>query len=82
MRSLRTKLYEAICSVLPVAALVLAVSFTPLAPLSWRERAVFALSALFLSLGIGLFPSRGADPRHQSERGGERVLSFDGFCER
>lgn len=52
MRSLRTKLYEAICSVLPVAALVLAVSFTPLAPLSWRERAVFALSALFLSLGI------------------------------
>ena len=36
------------------------VSFTPLAPLTWLERAVFAVSALLLVAGIGLF-NLGAD---------------------
>ena len=54
------KLWEALLSVLPVAALVLIVSFTPLAPLTWTERAVFAVSALLLIVGIGLF-NVGAD---------------------
>ncbi len=47
-------------SVLPVAALVLILSFTPLAPLSWLERAVFLVSALLLVAGISLF-NLGAD---------------------
>ena len=37
---------------MPVAALVLILSFTPLAPLSWLERAVFTVSSLLLVLGI------------------------------
>ena len=59
-RVLFSKIYEALFSVAPVAGLVLLVSFTPLAPLSWLERGVFALSALLLIIGIGLF-NLGAD---------------------
>ena len=59
-KALTNKLWEALVSVLPVAALVLLLSFTPLAPLSWLQRAVFAVSALLLVLGIGLF-NLGAD---------------------
>ena len=59
-KALKAKLWEALTSVLPVTALVLIVSFTPLAPLGWLERAVFAVSALGLALGIGLF-NLGAD---------------------
>ena len=59
-KKLKYKLWEALLSVLPVAALVLAVSFTPLAPLTWTERAVFAVSSLLLVVGIGLF-NVGAD---------------------
>ena len=59
-KALTSKLWEAMISVLPVAALVLIISFTPLAPLSWLERAVFIVSALFLVAGIGLF-NLGAD---------------------
>ena len=59
-KKLQYKLWEALLSVLPVAALILVVSFTPLAPLSWTERAVFAVSALLLIVGIGLF-NVGAD---------------------
>ena len=59
-RSLQAKLRESLVSVLPVAALILLISFTPLAPLSGLERTVFAVSALLLVLGIGLF-NLGAD---------------------
>ncbi|MBQ7599955.1 MAG: DUF1538 domain-containing protein [Clostridia bacterium] len=54
-KSLLSKLWEALISVLPVMALVLILSFTPLAPLTWLERGIFLVSALFLVLGIGLF---------------------------
>ena len=59
-KALLAKLSEALVSVLPVAALVLILSFTPLAPLSWLQRVVFFVSALLLVLGIGLF-NLGAD---------------------
>ena len=59
-RALITKLSEALTSVFPVAAIVLLLSFTPLAPLSWRERGVFFASAVMLVVGIGLF-NLGAD---------------------
>jgi len=54
-KALRDKLLEALVSVAPVAGIVLAVSFTPLSPLSWLERGVFAVSAALLILGIALF---------------------------
>lgn len=57
---LLSKLWEAFISVVPVTAIVLIISFTPLAPLTWAERAVFAVSALLLVAGIGLF-NLGAD---------------------
>ena len=54
------KLKEAAVSVLPVVAIVLILSFTPLVDLSATELSVFLISALFLIVGIGLF-SLGAD---------------------
>lgn len=57
---LLSKLWEAFISVMPVAVIVIAISFTPLAPLTWLERGVFAISALLLVAGIGLF-NLGAD---------------------
>lgn len=45
---------------MPVMALVLILSFTPLSPLTWLERIVFIVSSVFLVLGIGLF-NLGAD---------------------
>ena len=59
-KALMNKLWEALVSVLPVAAIVLVISFTPLAPLSWGERGAFLASALLLVAGIGLF-NLGAD---------------------
>ena len=59
-KALTAKLWEAMISVMPVAVLVLIISFTPLAPLSWLERAVFTVSSLLLVAGIGLF-NLGAD---------------------
>ena len=59
-KAILNKLKESAFSVLPVAVLVLIVSFTPLADLTWSERGVFFASALFLILGMGLF-SLGAD---------------------
>lgn len=59
-KALLHKLREALTSVLPVALIVLFVSFTPLAPLSWLERGVFAVSAVLLVAGIGFF-NLGAD---------------------
>lgn len=60
MKQILLKLREASISVLPVAAIVLILSFTPLAELSATEQTVFAVSAIFLILGIGLF-NLGAD---------------------
>ena len=54
-KALIAKLLEALTSVLPVSALVLIISFTPFAPLTWSERIVFIVSALLLTAGIGLF---------------------------
>ncbi|MBQ3792629.1 MAG: DUF1538 domain-containing protein [Clostridia bacterium] len=59
-KALFAKLWEALLSVLPVSLLVFVVSFTPLSPLSWLERAVFGVCALLLIVGIGLF-NLGAD---------------------
>ena len=59
-KALTAKLWEAMISVMPVALLVLILSFTPLAPLTWLERAVFLVSAFMLVVGIGLF-NLGAD---------------------
>ncbi|MDE7306244.1 MAG: DUF1538 domain-containing protein, partial [Clostridia bacterium] len=47
-------------SVLPIAVIVLIISFTPLAPLSTAEKVTFAVCAVILILGIGLF-NLGAD---------------------
>ncbi|MBP5224298.1 MAG: DUF1538 domain-containing protein, partial [Lachnospiraceae bacterium] len=54
-KALLSKLWEALISVLPVMALVLVLSFTPLAPLTWAERGIFAVTAVLLVIGIGLF---------------------------
>ena len=59
-KALLSKLTEALTSVLPVFAIVLVLSFTPLAPLSWQERIIFTVCAVFLMLGIALF-NLGAD---------------------
>ena len=54
------KLKEALVSVLPITAIVLIISFTPLVNLTVRETVVFAVCAVLLILGIGLF-NLGAD---------------------
>ncbi|MBR3437398.1 MAG: DUF1538 domain-containing protein [Lachnospiraceae bacterium] len=59
-KAILNKLKESAFSVLPVAVLVLIISFTPLADLTWPERIIFFVSALFLIVGMGLF-SLGAD---------------------
>ena len=59
-KALFLKLKESLISVLPVTAIVLVISFTPLANLTSVEIAAFAVSAVFLVLGIGLF-NLGAD---------------------
>lgn len=59
-KALFLKLKESLISVLPVTVIVLIISFTPLAPLSATEQITFAVSAVFLILGIGLF-NLGAD---------------------
>ncbi len=59
-KALFLKLKESLISVLPVAVIVLIVSFTPLADFSLTETLTFSVSAVFLILGIGLF-NLGAD---------------------
>ncbi len=54
------KLKEALVSVLPVSIIVLILSFTPICNFSTTEIVTFAVSSIFLILGIGLF-SLGAD---------------------
>ena len=59
-KALFLKLKESLISVLPVTVIVLIISFTPLSPLTATEQITFAVSAVFLILGIGLF-NLGAD---------------------
>ena len=59
-RSLLSKLKEALISVLPVTAIVLIISFTPLVNLTTTEIVSFAVCAVFLIIGIALF-NLGAD---------------------
>ena len=54
------KLKESFISVLPVTVIVLILAATPLVNLTGTEMAVFAVSAIFLILGIGFF-NLGAD---------------------
>ena len=60
IKALLSKLKEALTSVLPVFCIVLVLSYTPLAPLTRQEQIIFAVCALFLVIGIGLF-NLGAD---------------------
>lgn len=55
LKALLIKLKEALVSVLPIALIVLIISFTPLVSLSTTEIVAFVLSAIFLIIGIGLF---------------------------
>ncbi|MDE7208294.1 MAG: DUF1538 domain-containing protein [Clostridia bacterium] len=60
VKALLVKLKESLISVLPIAIIVLIISFTPLAPLTATEQITFAVCAVMLILGIGLF-NLGAD---------------------
>lgn len=55
LKALLVKIKEALISVLPIALIVLIISFTPLVKLSTTEIVAFAVSAIFLIIGIGLF---------------------------
>ncbi len=59
-KALFLKLKESLISVLPVTVIVLIISFTPLVELTVTETVAFAVSAVLLILGIGLF-NLGAD---------------------
>ena len=59
-KALFSKLKESLISVLPVTVIVLIISFTPLVNLETNEIVAFAVSAVLLILGIGLF-NLGAD---------------------
>ncbi len=58
--ALLSKLKEALISVVPVTAIVLILSFTPLIDLTVTETVVFSVSVVLLILGVGLF-NLGAD---------------------
>lgn len=60
MKRVLLKLKEAFISVLPVAVIVLILAATPLADFTGTELWTFAVAAIFLILGIGLF-NLGAD---------------------
>ncbi len=59
-RSLLSKLKESLISVVPIAVIVLILCFTPIVDVSTKEIVTFAVSAVFLILGISLF-NLGAD---------------------
>lgn len=59
-RALMSKFKESVISVLPVAVIVLIISFTPLANFTWVEQVTFAVCSVFLIIGISLF-NLGAD---------------------
>lgn len=60
VKALLSKLKESVISVLPVAVIVLIISFTPLAKFTWVEQLTFAICSVFLIIGISLF-NLGAD---------------------
>lgn len=60
LKVLLEKIKEAAVSVLPVAAIVFILNFTPLVSLNTKELIVFAVCAILLIIGIGLF-NLGAD---------------------
>lgn len=60
MKQLFEKIKEALVSVLPVTLIVIVLNLTPLVDFSSKEIIVFAISALLLVIGIGLF-NLGAD---------------------
>lgn len=57
---LLSKIKEALLSVLPITAIVLIVSLTPLINLTLKETIIFSVSAFLAIIGIGLF-NLGAD---------------------
>ena len=61
-KTLLLKLKESLISVLPVAVIVLVLSFIPMGeqPFTWQEQVTFAVCAVLLIFGIGLF-NLGAD---------------------
>lgn len=60
MKRVLLKLREAFISVLPIAVIVLILAATPLVNFSGKELGTFAVAAVFLIIGIGLF-NLGAD---------------------
>lgn len=60
IRTLLGKIKESVMSVLPVVAIVLILSFTPLVSLTVAETVVFGVSAILLIVGMSLF-NVGAD---------------------
>lgn len=60
LKSLGLKIKEAVSSVLPVTLIVIILGATPLLDLTAREVTVFAVSAVFLIIGMSLF-NLGAD---------------------
>ena len=60
MKVLLEKIKEAALSVLPIVAIVLVLSFTPLITIGTSEIIVFLVSTIFLIVGIALF-NIGAD---------------------
>ncbi len=60
MKELRTKIFEALISALPVTAIVYILALTPLFNFSATELITFTIGAVLLVVGIGLF-NLGAD---------------------
>ena len=60
MKELRSKIWEALISALPVTAIVYILALTPLVDLSAIELITFTIGAVLLIVGIGLF-NLGAD---------------------
>ena len=60
MKELRSKIWEALISALPITAIVYVLALTPLFDLNKTELITFSIGAVLLVLGIGLF-NLGAD---------------------
>ena len=60
LKQLRSKIIEALISVLPVTIIVILLNLTPLVDFSVKEIRLFCVSAVLLLIGIGLF-NLGAD---------------------
>ena len=60
MKELRSKIWEALLSALPITAIVYVLALTPWFHLNTTELITFSIGAVLLVLGIGLF-NLGAD---------------------